>query len=253
MRAFIVDDEIPARNELKRFLELETGFEVVGEAADGETALDSIRRLKPAIVFLDIHIPKLSGLEVAKQLSKFEEPPLVIFVTAFDEYAIQAFEVNAIDYILKPYDQERFKKACAKARRVVQDHSLAKSKLTSLSRYLEKGRPLKIVGHRRKSKDRVFIHPQDVLYFHVQLTEVTARLMGGEELLVHATLKSLLDAIDPNRFQQIHRAYIVNLDQVAKVTPLFSGNFELILKDSAATRIPLSRRFARKLKKLLKW
>jgi two-component system LytT family response regulator/two-component system response regulator LytT len=253
IRSFIVDDEEPARNEFKRFLQKEVDFELVGEAVDGEDALNGIRRLKPNVVFLDIHIPKMNGLEVAGELAKLSEVPLIVFVTAFDEYAIQAFDVSAIDYILKPYDRDRFQKACAKIRNAMGDQSAAKKKLDSLNQYLEKDKPLKIVGRSRKSRDRVLIHPRDVVYFHVELTEVTARLDNGDELLVNATLKSLLDSIDPNQFQQTHRSYVVNLDRVEKVQPLFSGNFDLLLKDSAKSVIPLSRRYAQKLKKLVKW
>ena len=249
----IVEDEAPARNELKRFLHREGDFEIIGEAADGEEALTAIGRLKPKVIFLDIHLPKLSGLEVANRLAKLPAPPLVVFVTAFDKYAIQAFEANAVDYILKPYDQDRFVKTSAKIRNALQDQSIIKEKLASLSRYLDKEKPLKITGRLRRSRDRVFIHPRDVLYFRAELTEVTTRLTSGDELLVNTTLKSLLEMLDPNQFQQTHRAHIVNLDQVEKVVPLFSGNFNLVLKDPAKTTVPLSRRYARKLKKLLKW
>ncbi|MBI4000104.1 MAG: response regulator transcription factor, partial [Candidatus Omnitrophica bacterium] len=166
----IVDDEAPARNELRRFLQSETDFNLIGEASDGESALEAIRRLKPQVVFLDIHIPKMSGLEVAGALSEFEKPPLIIFVTAFDQHAIQAFEVNALDYILKPYDKGRFKKACEKAQKVLNNQGQMKEHLNSLRKYLEKEKPLKILGHKRNSRERVFIHSHDVLYFHVHLT-----------------------------------------------------------------------------------
>lgn len=253
MKTFIVEDEIPARNELRRFLQNEKDFEVVGEAADGDEALNEINRLSPALVFLDIHIPKRNGLEVAAALAGFETPPLVVFVTAYDQYAIQAFELNALDYLLKPYDEARFKKTCEKIRRTLRNRPQFKEKLISLRDYLEKGKPPKIVGRRRNSRDRAFIHLDEVLYFHVQLTETAASLTSGEKLLVNATLRSLLDMLDPARFQQTHRAYIVNLDQVEKIAPLFSGNFKLVLKDPAKTTIPLSRRYSQKLKRFLKW
>ncbi|OGW81599.1 MAG: hypothetical protein A3G33_01865 [Omnitrophica bacterium RIFCSPLOWO2_12_FULL_44_17] len=250
---FIVEDEIPARNELKRFLQAEDAFELIGEAADGEEALEMIKRLRPDIVFLDIHMPKKNGLEVAAALAGLPETPLIIFVTAYDEYAIQAFEVNAIDYILKPYDQERFKKACEKAKSALIDRSAAKEKLSSLNSYYEKGKPVKIMGHRRNSRERMFIQPKDVLFFHVELTDVTAHLFDGTDLLVNTTLKSLFEILDPAQFQQTNRAFIVNLDQVEKVIPLFSGNFEILLKGKNQVRIPLSRRYAKQLKKILKW
>ena len=161
--------------------------------------------------------------------------------------------MNAIDYILKPYDEVRFKKACEKVRHTLGDQARLKEKLNSLHNYLEKGKPLKILGHKRNTRDRIFIHERDVLYFSVNLTEVAAHMKNGDELLVNATLKSLLDLLDPTKFQQVHRAHVVNLDQVEKVAPLFAGNFQLILKGSANVNLPLSRRYAKKLKQYLKW
>ncbi|OGX04028.1 MAG: hypothetical protein A3G87_09355 [Omnitrophica bacterium RIFCSPLOWO2_12_FULL_50_11] len=251
--ALIVDDETPARNELKRFLEKEADFKIVGEAQDGEEALSAIRRLRPQVVFLDIHIPKQSGLQVATALSELKTPPLVVFITAYDQYAIQAFELSAVDYILKPYDGTRFKSACQKVRQVVGDEVQVRDQLSNLRDYLERSKPLQILGHRRNSRDRIFIHPNDVLYFRVKLTEVTAHLSNGEELILNATLKLLFDMLDPSHFQQAHRSYIVNLGQVEKVRPLFGGNCELVLKNSIHSTVPLSRRYARKLKKFLKW
>lgn len=253
IEALIVDDETPARNELKRFLEKEADFKIAGEAQDGEEALAAVKRLKPHVVFLDIHIPKQTGLQVAQALSELDTPPLVVFITAYDQYAIQAFELSAVDYILKPYDAARFKNACDKVRHVVSDQVQVRDRLTNLRNYLERSKPLQILGHRRNSRDRIFIHPNDVLYFHVQLTEVTAHLANGEELILNTTLKSLFDMLDPSLFQQAHRSYVVNLDQVEKVRPLFGGNCELVLKNSSHGTVPLSRRYARKLKKFLKW
>lgn len=253
IRVILVDDEAPARLELKRFLSKISDFQLTGEATNGEEALEMIKELKPDIVFMDIQMPGLNGLEVAGALSEMKNPPLVVFVTAYDQYAIRAFEVNAVDYLLKPYDQERFVKTCDKAKERLRDTPGAKMHLGSLKEYLDQDKPLNIMGHKRGSRDRVFIHPRDVFYFHVSLTEVTAHLAGGIELLLNTTLSGLMEMLGASKFQQTHRAYVVNLEYVEKVTPLFSGNFELILKDPAKTKLPLSRRYAKKLKQYLKW
>lgn len=253
IRALLVDDEAPARSELKRFLKGIPDFQLVGEATNGQEALDTVKQLKPDMVFMDIQMPRMNGLEAARALVLTGNPPLVVFVTAYDQYAIEAFELNAIDYLLKPYDEERFKKTCARIRRSLADQSQVKDKLSSLRNYLEKEKPLKILGHKRNSRDRIFIHEEEVLYFSVHLTEVVGHMKNGNQLLINTTLKSLLEMLDPVRFQQAHRAYVVNLNQVEKVTPLFSGNFTLTLKDPAHTSLPLSRRYAKKLKEFLKW
>lgn len=253
IRTLIVDDEIPARNELRRFLRGNADFQVLGEAADGETALALVQKHKPDVVFLDIQIPKKSGLEVAAALAKMKEPPLVVFVTAFDQYAVQAFEVNAIDYVLKPYDLERFQKTCQKIQETYEDRLLAKKKLTSLTEYFDKEKRMQLTGHARNSRERILIRLEDVLYFHAELTEVTAFLRDGSEFIVNATLKSLLDLLDPAQFQQTHKAFVVNLGQVLKVSPLFSGNFEVALKEKNTPKIPLSRRYVSSLKQVLKW
>jgi two-component system, LytTR family, response regulator LytT len=253
IKTFIVDDEQPALSELKRFLDQEGDFAVVGEAHDGDEAVRGIKDLNPRVVFLDIHMPKLNGLEVASTLSELDSPPVVVFVTAYDQHAIAAFELSALDYVLKPFDDTRFSKTCQRIRETLLEQVLVKDKLASLKGYLEHGKPVKIMGRKRNSRDRIFIQPEDVLYFHVQLTDVTAHLKDGQELLVSATLKSLIDLLDAAHFQQVHRAHVVNLDQVDKVTPMFSGNFELVLKGATKTKIPLSRRYAKQLKKSLNW
>jgi DNA-binding LytR/AlgR family response regulator len=253
IKALIVDDELLIRNELKRFLDAEPDFSVVGEAEDGEEAILAIKDLKPHVVFLDIHIPTLDGLKVAHILSEFQLPPIVVFVTAYDQYAIKAFEAKALDYILKPYDKIRFKSVCDRVRQTLESKSETKEKFNSLKSFFEDKKPSKILGHKRGSKERIFIHPNEMLYFHAELTEVAAHLKNGEELLVNANLKSLVKMLDPKKFQRTHKAYIVNLDYVEKASPLFSSNFELILKDALKTCIPLSRRYAGVLKKFLKW
>ena len=165
IKTFVVDDESPARNEIKRFLELEKDFKIIGEAQDGAEALVSIENMKPHLVFLDIHMPRMSGLDLARELITLETPPVIVFVTAYDQYAIKAFEVNAVDYILKPFDQERFACTCAKIRDALKDRRLIKEKNKSLENYLEDEKRQRIAGHKRNSKERVFIHVRDVLFF----------------------------------------------------------------------------------------
>jgi DNA-binding LytR/AlgR family response regulator len=165
IKALIVDDEQPARMELKRFLAGETDFSLVGEAQNGDEAVQFIKSLQPHVVFLDIEIPGLNGLEVAQILAQLRTPPVIVFVTAYNQYAVQAFEANALNYVLKPYDQARFQEVCERIRRTLSNEPQAKEKLDSLRSYLEAGKPLQILGHKRDSKDHVFIYANNVLSF----------------------------------------------------------------------------------------
>jgi DNA-binding LytR/AlgR family response regulator len=249
--ALIVDDEPLAREELSGLIAEHRDF-TVAAFASGEEALQVLGEKPTDVVFLDIEMPGLTGLEVASHLATWEQPPLVVFATAYHQYAIEAFEANAIDYLLKPYDPERLAKTLDRIRQhLAQGAASSREKLASLEDYLiRKGNLQKLVGHRRNSKDRIVIDPAQVSYFHAELSEVRARL-GEEELIVNSTLKELLARLDPARFAQTHKAYIVNLDKVEKVAPMFSGNFQITLKGPSRSTLPLSRRYARSLKERL--
>ena len=248
----IVDDEPLARGELKRIIEADKDFQVAAEAANGEEALQKLEKGNIQTIFLDIEMPGLSGLEVASRLTELEKPPLVVFATAYHEYAIKAFEASAVDYILKPYDPKRIEKTLKRIRQFQEDEEdSAREKLVSLEDTLiRQGKLRKIVGHKRNSKDRIVIDPSQVSYFQADLAEVTAHL-DNEDLIVNCTLKELLQNLEGANFAQSHKSFVVNLDKVEKVSRLFSGNFELALKDSAKSKIPLSRRYSKNLKKVL--
>jgi len=251
IRVMVVDDEVLAQDELTRLIQEDSDFKVVNRSANGKEALKNLKKESVDVVFLDIEMPGMTGLEVASNLVEWDKPPLVIFQTAHHKYAIQAFEANAIDYVMKPYDPERLKKAFERVKAILKSPEPTKPKLQSLDDYLiQKGVLKKLVGHRRKSKDRIVIDPNQVYYFHSRLSEVIAHV-EGDELIVRSTLKDLRANLDPEQFAQTHKAYLSNLDKIAKVSPMFSGNYEITLKDTAQTKIPLSRRYAKNLKKHL--
>lgn len=251
IKVIIVDDEILAREDLGRLIREDKDFKIVGEAANGQAGLNLIREEAPDVVFLDIEMPRLNGLEVASRLTEWENPPLVVFATAYHQHALKAFEKNAIDYVLKPYDPLRLKKTIRRIRDLLDERVPMRDKLTSLEDYLiEKGTIKKLVGHKRNTKERIVIHPDEVYYFHARYSEVEAHL-ESQELMVNTTLKQIPAILADRRFAQTHKAYIVNLDKVDKVSPLFSGNFQITLKAPKTEKIPLSRRYARKIKSLL--
>jgi two-component system, LytTR family, response regulator LytT len=250
----LVDDEPLAREGLKRLLGSCHDVRVVGEAADGKEALDKIKELSPQIVFLDIRMPKLSGLEVAAEVGRLEKPPVLIFATAYDEYAVKAFELSAVDYVLKPYEKERILKAMDRAKALLGQTEVIKDQFQVLNRVVAKGSYLeRICGYQSENKDRNFFDVASVMYFHAELADVYAHLKGGPTYLVKSTLKELMTRLNPKKFFQVHKAHIVNLDFVDKVSPETSGNFSIYLNDPERTRVPLSRRFARPFRNALRW
>ncbi|OQA53508.1 MAG: Transcriptional regulatory protein YpdB [Candidatus Omnitrophica bacterium ADurb.Bin292] len=244
IRVLVVDDEALAREELTRLITRDKEFHVVATASNGEEALKEIKQGTFDAVFLDIDMPKMNGLEVASRLVETEMPPRIVFATAFNQYAIDAFKINAIDYILKPYEPDRVQQSLDRIREVLKTQEFYREKFLALEDTLiRKGMLKKIVGHRRNSKERIVLDPAEILYFHAHLAEVSAYSTAGE-FLVRMTLKELVQNLNAAQFAQTHKAYIVNLGQIEKVSPLFSGNFEITLKDPKRTKIPFSRRYA---------
>ena len=250
----LVDDEPLAREGLKRLLGSAHDIRVMGEATDGREAIDKIKELAPQIVFLDIKMPKISGLEVAQEVSKFEKPPVIIFATAYDEYAVKAFELSAVDYILKPYEKERILKAIDRAKLMLGQTEVLKDQFQILNRAVSKGSYLdRICGYQPQNKDRIFFDVASAMFFHAELADVFAHLKTGQTYLVKSTLKELIGKLNPKKFFQVHKAHIVNIDYVEKIAPQTSGNFSIQLNNAEKTLIPLSRRFARPFRDAMRW
>ncbi|MCB9799261.1 MAG: response regulator transcription factor [Candidatus Omnitrophica bacterium] len=247
----VVDDEPLAREDLIRLISSETDFKVMDIASNGREALEKLKKINIDAVFLDIEMPVMNGLETASALASWDNPPRVVFATAYHQYAVEAFEANAIDYILKPYEPGRLKKTLERVRAFCKDSDSGKGNLAALEEDLVRKRIIKkVIGHKKKSKDRIVLDPSEVYYFKVVYSEVLARLASGE-LIVNSTLKDLLEILDAKHFSQTHKSYLVNLDKVQKVSPMFSGNFEITFKDPAIEKIPLSRRYGRHIKEQL--
>ncbi|HEV8147622.1 MAG TPA: LytTR family DNA-binding domain-containing protein [Bryobacteraceae bacterium] len=227
IRVLLVDDEGPARRKLRRLLADAPDFEIAGEAADGDAAIESIERLKPDAVFLDMQMPKHDGLEVAAALTA--PLPEIVFVTAHDKFALKAFEVHALDYLLKPYDAERFSKVLERIRerrRVRPGDDLVQRLQTLLS---------------ERTARRVLVREKDRAYF-VALNEVDwiegernyALLhMQGKTYTVRATLESLLKQLDPNTFIRVNRSAIVRTGAVQELQPWTHGEYKVRMKDGS--------------------
>jgi two-component system LytT family response regulator len=249
MRVLIVDDEPPARERLKRLLADIEGVGLIGEAEDGVQAVEMIERERPDLVLLDIQMPGLDGFGVIEALA---DPPPIIFVTAYDEYAIRAFEVNALDYLLKPFSRERLEKAIRRAQEAqVEEQGLATRLGPLLESLAAQGRYLTRLAVRDYENARICV---------LGVSEVDWVGVEGEQVMVHVedraypirrTLTELEARLDPAHFFRAHRSVIVNLDRVKEIIPWFKGSHKLRLTTGA--EVELSRTQARALRRILEW
>jgi two-component system LytT family response regulator len=247
MRILVVDDEAPARQRLKRLLADIEGVELIGEAEDGPQAVELIEREQPGLVLLDIQMPGLDGFGVIEAL---EEPPPIVFVTAYDEYAIRAFEVNALDYLLKPFSRERLEQAIHRAQEAQAEEQDFASRLAPLLESLaSQGHYLTRLAVRDRDCIRV-LNVDEVDWIGVE-NEQTFVHVGSEVYLTRRTLADLEMRLDPTRFFRAHRSAIVNLDRVKEIVPWFKGSHKLRLTTGA--EVELSRAQARALRKILGW
>jgi two-component system LytT family response regulator len=255
MRTLIVDDEAPARDRLKRLLADIEGVELIGEAESGVQAVEMIEEQKPDLVLLDIQMPGLDGFGVIEAL---EEPPPIIFVTAYDEYAIRAFEVNVLDYLLKPFSRERLEQAICRAQEALAEErdlgvSAAERFAARLSPLLEslaiQGQYLTRLAVRERDRIRV-LDVDEVDWIGVEGEQVLVHL-GDRAYPIRRTLTELEAWLDPTTFFRAHRAAIVNLSRVKEVIPWFKGSHRLRL--TTGVEVDLSRTQARALRKILRW
>jgi two-component system response regulator LytT len=251
LTAVVADDEQHAREELCFLLSRMEGVDVVARAADGVQALDDIARLTPDVAFLDVQMPGLTGFEVAQRLLESGIDLAVIFVTAFDQRAIEAFEVNAVDYVLKPVEAARLEQAVQRVRKRRGDQPLG-DQLERLVRMMAspKDRRNQIA---LKVEDRiVLVQADDVVYASVtpdSINIVTGQVSGTSN---YRTLDELQARLDPDVFWRVHRSHLVNINKIKEIVPWFSRNYILRMKDTKATEIPVSRSQTRRLREYLK-
>jgi two-component system, LytTR family, response regulator len=239
IRAVIVDDEPPARTRIRRLLADHPDVDIVAECGDGASAVQAIETAAPDLVFLDIQMPELDGFDVLQAL---ESPrlPEIIFVSAFDHYALRAFKVHALDYVLKPVEPERLGEALAHARSRLADRQSADRALAGLLRDLVKDRPyLTRVPVRTDGRVRV-IDLNDVDWLGAADNYVALHC-AGREYLVRDTIAHLEERLDPADFVRVHRSTIVRIDRIAELMPDLHGDFQIRLKDGTA--LALSRTY----------
>lgn len=265
LRVVIVDDEPAARRGVVLLLARHASVVVVAEAGSGGEAVAAIRRESPDVVFLDVQMPGGDGFEVLRQLQP-GTLPVVVFVTAFDHYALKAFEVNAVDYLLKPYEDERFhaavEHACGLAR--LRSAQSVEQRLARLLEFVERSpRGAGAAGEGSGASpegysDRILIKSSGEIHFlkvdEIDWIEAEGDYMkfhaSGKSLLLRETMARLEARLDPRRFVRIHRSTIVNIDRVRKLSPTFIGEYAVVLNDG--TKLKLSRGYHERLQELLK-
>jgi two-component system, LytTR family, response regulator len=246
IRALIVDDEPLAREWVRSAVAEDPDLEVLGECGDGFEAAEAIRRLKPDLVFLDVQMPGLDGFGVLEALSP-EEIPAVVFVTAFDQYAVRAFEAQAVDYLMKPFSKERVEEALRRVRELVKGKSLEDFR-ESVAKIVEKIRRDRSFPEwvlLKADGKNVFVKVKDIDW--IESSRNNVRIHVGQTIyLLHETTSAIASRLDPKKFLRIHRSAIVNIERIKELHPWFNGDYAVVLRDG--TQLTLSSSYRDRLK-----
>lgn len=235
MRVIIVEDEQPARDLLRKFLETENDIEIIGEYADGFSAAVAINRDKPDLILLDIQLPRLSGFEMLEVL---DHTPLIVFTTAYDEYAIKAFERNATDYMLKPFAKERLLLALEKAKQKLLTEKVQDTTVSKMAEDLSSALPLtRIVV--KDTKGIHIIASNDIHYIEAQDDYVMIYCREGR-YMKKQTMKSLEDRLNGKQFVRVHRSYFVNVMEIVRIEPYEKETYLIYLKNGAKIKASLA-------------
>ena len=248
IRAIIIDDEYLARELLKDYINEKGGIEILAECSDGFAGLKAIQELKPQLLFLDIQMPKLNGFELVELL---DSKPEIIFCTAYDQFAIKAFELNAIDYLLKPFSFERFNDAVDKALNRIEIANIkgfVGSSVEKLKEHLDENEGLinRIVA---KTRNTIVVLPAHQINYIEAQDDYVMIYVNGAHYLKQKTLSYYENHLDPKDFLRVHRSYIIRLDQLVRIEPYEKSGYIIILK--SGDRIPVSRSGYSRLKAIL--
>jgi DNA-binding LytR/AlgR family response regulator len=256
LTALIIDDEPLARQELQYLLERGGGVEVLAQGTNGIEAVALIQTHKPDVVFLDVQMPGLDGFAVLKKLLDRKVPlPQVVFATAFNQYAVRAFEVNAVDYLLKPFDQKRVMQTIEKAAaRLAAPESASDAKLDALIRLMEEqshgGRSHSGKVIVRAQSRLLLVNQREICFASIEegtITVVTPTVEGHSNC---RTLEELMEQLNPEMFWRVHRSFVVNIQHIREVVPWFKSSYQLRMDDPKKTEIPVSRAQTKRLREL---
>lgn len=260
MRVVIVDDESPARDELKYLLEQMENVDIIGLARNGQEALAIIPELRPDVVFLDIQMPDISGLSVARELYQRLGPelfPLLVFATAYDQHALEAFEVNAADYVLKPFSEERLQQTVQRLKHSLQEKGcppeqvegtrLDREKLDRILSLLESPSP-KAKLPVEENERMILLNAEEIVFAGIEGRHVLIKTLDAS----YATNYSLSELEERLGLVQTHKSYLVNKEMVREIVPWFNGTYNLIMNDRDRSQIPVSRTYVKSVKQALK-
>jgi two-component system, LytTR family, response regulator LytT len=254
LSAVIVDDEQLARDELAFLLNEVADVEVVAQGKNGVEAVNLVKEHNPDLLFLDVQMPGLDGFGVIKKLlDKKVALPKIVFATAFDQYAVKAFEVNAVDYLLKPFDRKRVLQSVERARRKMESGGASAEQLETLVRMLGNQKPqaLKVL---LKAGGRMFlVNQKDICFASIAdgvISVVTSGVNGMEGQSNCRTLEELLESLDPDLFWRAHRSFLVNINRIKEVVPWFKSSYQLRMDDKKQTEVPVSRAQTKRLREL---
>jgi two-component system LytT family response regulator len=239
LKILLVDDERPARNKLRKYLESESGNPTLLEARDGPEAVSKIKKYQLDLVFLDIQMPGMNGFEVIEKIG-VENMPLVVFVTAFDQYAIDAFEVQAVDYLLKPFDEERFQKSFLRALKRIESNQPNENLLQNLLNEIKKEKKFVKRILVNEGQRYFYVPCNKIVFISVEEKYLTLHT-EKEKYLIRETLQNMAQQLDPSRFKRIHRSFMINLDYLQEMQPWSHGDYVVLLK--TGHKLTLSRRY----------
>ena len=253
LSALIIDDEQLARDELSYLLKSVEDVNVVAHGRNGLEAVNLIKDHAPDLVFLDVQMPGLDGFGVIKKLlDKKIALPQIIFATAYDQYAVKAFEVNAIDYLLKPFDKKRVALALEKARKKVQTQAADNQKLDTLVKLLEAQRPQNSKVLLRAAGRLLLVDQKDVCFASIEDGIISVVATHFEGVSNCRTLEELLGGLDADMFWRAHRSFVVNINRIKEVVPWFKSSYQLRMDDKKQTEIPVSRAQTKRLRELFR-
>ncbi|MBZ5697986.1 MAG: LytTR family DNA-binding domain-containing protein [Acidobacteriia bacterium] len=253
INALIVDDEKPARDELAYLLKSFPDVHLVGQGKNGVEALALIKEHAPDLVFLDVQMPGLNGIGVIKKLmDRKAKLPQIVFATAFDNYAVQAFEVNAIDYLLKPFDKSRLARAIQRAKKALEAGASSTERLETLVNQIGAGKapPVKLLV---KTQQRLFlVDADDVIFASIEDGTITVVAREVEGTSNYRTIEELQASLETETFWRAHRSYLVNINHIKEVVPWFKSSYMLKMADKRGSEIPVSRAQTKRLRELVK-